>query len=118
MPDWTLNLSSEQAADFLRSLAEDDAFRSRLQSAPEQAFAEKGIPAPPEAIEGPITLPPKDDLIRTFSAAFPHHRRGSILRRLIAHLWPGPIGPPFGHMCKGWALCYLFAARLEKPSGR
>jgi hypothetical protein len=120
MPDWTLNLTSDQAANFLRSLVEDDAFRSRLESSPEQAFAEKGIPVPPEAIEGPVKVPPKEALLVTFGAAFPDwQRRHSLISRLIAYLKgkPPPTPPPFGSWCKCWALAYLAASRVEKPPG-
>jgi hypothetical protein len=119
MPDWTLNLSSEQASNFLRSLVEDDAFRSRLESAPEQAFAEKGIPVPPEAVAGPVKVPPKEELMAAFGAAFGDWQpRHSLVSRVISFFKGGkplPTPPPFGSWCKCWALAYLAASRVEKP---
>lgn len=113
--DWTLNLSSEQASDFLRSLVEDDAFRREVENAPGKALAGKGIAVPPEAIEGPVTLPSKADLIRTFGAAFPdlQPRRTPFSRFIqIFRPWPTPV--PFGGVCHGWAIAYGAARRIAK----
>jgi hypothetical protein len=112
--DWTLNLSSEQAADLLSSLVEDDDFRRRLEQRPEEALAAKGVAAPRGAFGDRVTLPSKEDVIWAFGKAFPDWPRLPFISRVIRWIKPGPTPPvPFADRCKGWALLYTAASQVE-----
>jgi len=59
----------EAVFKLLRKLATDDVFRARLEADPQAVLAERGIPVPAGALEGPITLPTRDEIIAVAGAA-------------------------------------------------
>jgi putative modified peptide len=57
-----IDMSSKQATALLERVASDDAFRSELESNPEEALAQYGISA--KGLEGRVSLPSPDEVRR------------------------------------------------------
>jgi hypothetical protein len=94
----SVSLSRKDAREFLRRLAEDDAYRRRLQNSPQKALAEANIVVPKSSLPERVTLPTKQEI--------------------RSHLLQGeeaisrPRGFPYGG-CFVWGLAYLAASRIK-----
>lgn len=72
MPDtihFAVGISADQANEFARRLATDDAFRQSLEGNPEGTLESLGIHIPPGQIKRPVQLPGKDQLVAAVHAA-------------------------------------------------
>lgn len=71
MPQMKMSIETtpERAAQFANALAEDDAFRQRLQDSPREALEEYGIKVPPGQVRDQVQLPPKEKFRKAIDEA-------------------------------------------------
>jgi putative modified peptide len=67
----TLRVSGAKAEEFVKKLATDDAFRTRLQADPAAALQELGIALPTGLRPGRVSLPSKEDAAKLAGANVP-----------------------------------------------
>ena len=58
----SVDLSSNDALDFVERLTEDDAFRRELEQNPQEVLARYGVEVTPEMIPSDLRLPDKEHL--------------------------------------------------------
>jgi len=67
----TLRVSGAKAEEYVKKLATDDAFRTRLEADPVAALRELGIELPRGLRPGTVSLPSKEDAAKLAGANVP-----------------------------------------------
>ena len=90
-----IEMTPNEAFDFLAKLGSDDQFRERLQKNPREELAKYHIVLPPGEISAPVTLPPKSVLKEayekiTLSKEF-KTESAALTAAAIGYVWFHPI---------------------------
>jgi len=98
----TLGMSTRDAREFLRKLAEDDSFRRRLQTNPKATLARANVMIPDNLVPDRLDHLPSKQFFREF-------RRTGYARPPEAKPTPPPYGP-----CLMWSVLYAIASQSKR----
>ena len=109
-----INMTPNEAFEFLSKLASDDELRKRLQKSPRKELAKHHIHLPKGPIRGRVTLPPKSRL----KTAYTRLTLGREFKSESAALTAAAIGYAWFHAAfTGWRFQLVAPRRTKRKFG-